>query len=185
MSSQFLRSSAALLATAGMSLTLAACGEEKQPTAAGTPGAQTVPQDAAVTGLFPGDGKPPPPDPAGKKYVDDSKAIADGRRLFLSYNCAGCHFHGGGGIGPALMDKTWIYGGEIDQIFMSIYRGRPNGMPAWRGKLPDEQLWQIAAYVHQLPQEADKMDMPTAPPPAVPEPSTERPGAAPVVKTNP
>ncbi|KAA0121936.1 cytochrome c [Methylobacterium sp. P1-11] len=25
-------------------------------------------------------------------------------------------------------------------------------MPAWRGKIPDEQMWQLAAYVKSLSQ---------------------------------
>ena len=39
-------------------------------------------------------------------------------------------------MGPALMDDAWIYGGRLDQIYNSIYQGRPNGMPAWGGKIP-------------------------------------------------
>ena len=53
-------------------------------------------------------------------------------------------------MGPALMDGKWRYGGRIDQIASSIYEGRPNGMPAWRGKLTDEQIWQLSAYVRSL-----------------------------------
>jgi cytochrome c oxidase cbb3-type subunit 3 len=28
--------------------------------------------------------------------------------------------------------------------------GRPNGMPAWRGRLTEQQVWQLAAYVRTL-----------------------------------
>ncbi len=65
-------------------------------------------------------------------------------------NCVGCHSHGGGGMGPALMDAKWRYGGRIDQIAATIYEGRPNGMPSWRDKLTQEQIWQLAAYVRTL-----------------------------------
>ena len=44
-------------------------------------------------------------------------------------NCAGCHFNGGGGMGPPLMDNIWIYGDSIENIGASIREGRPNGMP--------------------------------------------------------
>src|SRR5690606_32575144 len=37
-------------------------------------------------------------------------ALSEGKRLFDSFNCSGCHARGGGGIGPALMDARWIYG---------------------------------------------------------------------------
>ena len=77
-------------------------------------------------------------------------AIADGERLFDWYNCSGCHFHGGGGMGPALMDQQWIYGGALDQIHASIVQGRPNGMPSWapenpgRADLGDRRLREVA-----------------------------------------
>lgn len=35
---------------------------------------------------------------------------------------------------------------------LTLYEGRPRGMPAWRGKIPDEQMWQLAAYVKSLNQ---------------------------------
>ena len=80
----------------------------------------------------------------------DPVALQDGRRLFDWYNCSGCHFHGAGGIGPALINPQWRYGGRIDQIHETLVQGRPNGMPSWGGKIPDDQLWQISAYVRSL-----------------------------------
>ena len=53
-------------------------------------------------------------------------------------------------MGPALMDDEWIYGGRLEQIHQTLVEGRPNGMPAWGGKIPDDQLWQIAAYVRSM-----------------------------------
>jgi cytochrome c oxidase cbb3-type subunit 3 len=48
------------------------------------------------------------------------------------------------------MDDEWIYGAAADQIFSTIVEGRPNGMPTFRGKIPDFQVWQIAAYVRSM-----------------------------------
>jgi cytochrome c oxidase cbb3-type subunit 3 len=70
--------------------------------------------------------------------------------LFEAFNCAGCHSHGGGGMGPALMDDRWIYGSHPGNIFASIVEGRPNGMPTWRNKIPDQQVWEIVAYIQSL-----------------------------------
>jgi cytochrome c oxidase cbb3-type subunit 3 len=53
-------------------------------------------------------------------------------------------------MGPALMDDEWRYGGRLDQIAATIAEGRPNGMPAWRGKLTQDQIWKLAAYVRSL-----------------------------------
>lgn len=61
-----------------------------------------------------------------------------------------CHFHGGGGIGPPLMDDLWIYGSEPENIFATIVQSRPNGMPSFGGKIPEFQVWQLAAYVRSL-----------------------------------
>jgi cytochrome c oxidase cbb3-type subunit 3 len=77
-------------------------------------------------------------------------AMSEGQQLYSFYNCVGCHAHGGGGMGPALMDEKWIYGHEPQQIYASIVEGRPNGMPSFRGKIPDYQVWQIVAYVRSL-----------------------------------
>jgi cytochrome c oxidase cbb3-type subunit 3 len=104
----------------------------------------------AVTALFPGGGAPPPEDPRTKQYEGNAQAISEGRQLFDLYNCSGCHFHGGGGMGPALMDDLWLYGDRLDQIYASIYQGRPKGMPAWSGVIPDAQIWELAAFVKSL-----------------------------------
>ena len=83
-------------------------------------------------------------------YEENAYAISEGKRLYEWFNCVGCHFHGGGGIGPPLMDDQWIYGSEPENIFATIVQGRPNGMPSFRGKMPDYQVWQLAAYVRSL-----------------------------------
>jgi cytochrome c oxidase cbb3-type subunit III len=83
-------------------------------------------------------------------YEKNAYAVSEGQRLFSQYNCSGCHSHGGGGMGPPLMDDQWIYGSEPENIFSTIVEGRPNGMPAFRGKLPNDQVWQLVAYVRSL-----------------------------------
>jgi len=80
-------------------------------------------------------------------------SISEGQRLFGWFNCSGCHSHGGGGIGPPLIKTDWIYGGEPQNLFDTIVKGRPNGMPAWGGKIPEYQVWQLVAYVRSLSKE--------------------------------
>jgi len=48
------------------------------------------------------------------------------------------------------MDDEWIYGSEPANIFATILEGRPNGMPSFRGKIADYQVWQLAAYVRSM-----------------------------------
>lgn len=83
-------------------------------------------------------------------YDNNAYAQSEGKRLFSQWNCVGCHSHGGGGMGPPLMDSEWIYGSDPANIVASIVEGRPNGMPSFRGRIPAQQLWQLAAYVRSL-----------------------------------
>ena len=83
-------------------------------------------------------------------YEGDAKAIQEGRRLFRWMNCSGCHAHGGGSIGPPLWDDQWRYGGRGIDIAESVLYGRPDGMPAFAGHLPVEQVWRIVAYVQSM-----------------------------------
>jgi cytochrome c oxidase cbb3-type subunit 3 len=83
-------------------------------------------------------------------YEYNAFAISEGKRLYEWFNCSGCHAQGGGGIGPPLMDDRWIYGAAPENIRATLLEGRPNGMPAFRGRIPEQQLWQIVAYVRSM-----------------------------------
>jgi cytochrome c oxidase cbb3-type subunit 3 len=93
---------------------------------------------------------PPPGNPPGDRYQRDAYDVAMGKQLYNYMNCVGCHAHGGGAIGPAFTDQRWIYGGSIQQIYSTIRDGRRNGMPAWKNRLTDQQIWQLAAYVRSI-----------------------------------
>jgi len=84
------------------------------------------------------------------EYGDNAWAVSEGKRLYNQFNCSGCHFQGGGGIGPPLMDSQWIYGSQPENIFATIVEGRPNGMPSFRGKLGNDQVWKLVAYVRSM-----------------------------------
>ena len=78
-------------------------------------------------------------------------AIAEGKRLFVQMNCAGCHGYTlGGSMGPNLTDRYWRYGGTPGAIFASIADGHPKGMPAWAKALPDDEIWQLVAYIQSF-----------------------------------
>jgi cytochrome c oxidase cbb3-type subunit 3 len=99
--------------------------------------------------LQPG-GAPPPGAETRSAYEGNAYAVSEGKRFFSYYNCSGCHANGGGAIGPPLMDDLWIYGGEPQNIYASIVEGRPNGMPGYGGKISNQQVWQLVAYVRSL-----------------------------------
>jgi cytochrome c oxidase cbb3-type subunit 3 len=107
------------------------------------------PASVFYVGPTPGPDRPMPE--VTNPYAGNPAALAEGRRLFGWYNCAGCHGdHAGGGMGPSLRDSTWIYGNGDRHIFASIAEGRANGMPAWGTKLPSEQIWKLVAYIRSL-----------------------------------
>jgi cytochrome c oxidase cbb3-type subunit 3 len=89
-------------------------------------------------------------DTAEGPFDDNAYGTAEGQALFEQMNCTGCHSQGGGGMGPPLMDDEWIYGSLPNQIFSSIAEGRANGMPSWKYKLTNQQIWQLVAYVRSL-----------------------------------
>ena len=101
-------------------------------------------------GPLPGVGEGPA-EPITNPFAADLTALADGRRFFAQYNCAGCHGdHGGGGMGPSLRDDVWLYGSNHAQIANSIAEGRAYGMPAWGAWLSKTQIWQITAYIKSM-----------------------------------
>jgi len=123
-------------------------------------------------------------------FPANAQALSDGQRLYEGFNCVGCHAHGGGGMGPPLLDNKWFYGSDPEQVYQSILQGRPNGMPSFRGRLPDYQAWEIVAYVRSLSGHASpnassgrEDHMKTEPPPNSMPPQT--PQTAPEPTTGP
>jgi len=53
-------------------------------------------------------------------------------------------------MGPPLIKQTWIYGGEPENIFDTIVKGRPNGMPSWGGRIPEYQVWQLVVWIRSM-----------------------------------
>lgn len=97
-------------------------------------------------------------------YTGNPGAVQQGRDLFNAFNCSGCHSgYAGGGMGPNLRDTVWIYGSSDADLFSTITEGRPNGMPAWGGRIPEDQIWRLIAYLRTLgtPQEPEKPPTPT------------------------
>ena len=115
-----------------------------------SPADESAPLQIRTTDLQAGQTTPLQPDARRGLYENNAYNLAEGKRLYQWFNCVGCHAHGGGDSGPPLMDNQWRYGGAIEQIYATIQQGRPNGMPAFGGKIPDQQIWQLAGYVRSM-----------------------------------
>ena len=83
-------------------------------------------------------------------YAGNGEAIAAGRNLFLN-NCAKCHGENAQGKGsrPPLRSER-IQGATDGEIAWIVKNGNLyKGMPSWGG-LPEQERWQIVAYIRSL-----------------------------------
>lgn len=80
--------------------------------------------------------------------------IAEGKVLFNRW-CAGrCHGLDGleGFDGPILIGKAYL---SPPYVRGTLVTGRPgNAMPSWNGRLPDDELWKIIAFLSFLGDQA-------------------------------
>ncbi|HEV7374013.1 MAG TPA: cytochrome c [Pyrinomonadaceae bacterium] len=129
-------------------LLFSSCKREERGYRVQPPAAGRV-NSVSLSELRPGETLPPPA-PVKNEYENNAYAMNEGKRLYEWFNCVGCHAHGGGAIGPPLMDDKWIYGSQPEQVFSTIVQGRPNGMPSFSGKIPDYEVWQLVAYVRSM-----------------------------------
>ncbi|TPL82611.1 c-type cytochrome [Mesorhizobium sp. B2-3-13] len=154
-------------------LTLAACQREERDTrpqnSLGS-GEQPTP----VTTLEPGGQRASASDNKAASFEANAFHLSEGKRLFSWFNCSGCHANGGGGMGPALMDQKWLYGSSIESIHATIRDGRPKGMPSFRDKIPDDQIWELAAFVRSLSGNAPSSAAPQRNDDMMPHPSENR-----------
>jgi len=67
-----------------------------------------------------------------------ARSVAAGRTVFAA-NCVACHgpdARGNQALGaPNLTDRTWLYGGDAQSVYTTIFDGRQGEMPAWGERL--------------------------------------------------
>jgi len=92
------------------------------------------------------------------KTIPPNVDISAGANLFKT-DCVTCHGESGHGDGPAsqaldprpanLVDLSKI--AAEDFLFWKISIGVDGtAMPAWKGTLTDQQIWQVIAFIHTL-----------------------------------
>ncbi|MBU9697377.1 cytochrome-c oxidase, cbb3-type subunit III [Rhodobacteraceae bacterium HSP-20] len=81
----------------------------------------------------------------------DAALATEGATLFAD-NCAACHGDAGTGDrtqgAPNLTDAIWLYGGSREKVKESVAYARFGVMPAWAGRLTEDEIRAVAAYVH-------------------------------------
>jgi cytochrome c oxidase cbb3-type subunit 3 len=128
----------AVCIVAGLALT--GCYREQRPTKAPPSASGVATPSYSAGGVV----------PVSNRYEENAYAVSQGKTWYKAYNCNGCHAQGGGNIGPALMDDKWRYGADPASIYATIAHGRPNGMPAYGEHVPEDQIWQLVAYVRSM-----------------------------------
>jgi cytochrome c peroxidase len=85
-------------------------------------------------------------------FAGDPEAVKEGRRLFMSYGCSGCHgLMGGGGMGKPILDDDWQFGSDDETLYKLIKGQIPQQtMPKTFASIPDEQVWKLLAYVRSF-----------------------------------
>jgi mono/diheme cytochrome c family protein len=93
-----------------------------------------------------------PPNP----FWGDAQAVNQGEQLY-NQNCTLCHGVAGGSgeIGPAILNSNMSapLRGELNdfQIVEAVRNGVPGTvMAAWAGKLTDDDILKVGAYLHSL-----------------------------------
>ena len=83
----------------------------------------------------------------------DSSKVTEGKAIF-NIQCAACHGPGGKSnqvLGaPNLTDNTWLYGGMLRDIEMTLKDGRSGKMPAHQHLFSEQEAKVLAAYVLSL-----------------------------------
>jgi cytochrome c oxidase cbb3-type subunit 3 len=87
----------------------------------------------------------------------EAQKVAAGREVFAT-NCVACHGDDAKGNtemgAPNLTDSFWLYGGDEDSVYRTVYGGRQGQMPAWEKRLTPTERKILALYVLDLGQRA-------------------------------
>ncbi len=83
-------------------------------------------------------------------YAGNQQAIKEGAEIFKK-NCEACHGPGGkGDICPDLTKKNKKYGNSDSDLFATISKGRPGGMPNWDTSLGTDRIWKVVTYIRSI-----------------------------------
>jgi cytochrome c oxidase cbb3-type subunit 3 len=140
------------MAALPLALTVLVFGGCTQPTATAPGPASNAPPAVAYAAHVAAGGNVPPGGTLRNPHTGDAAVAKNGALLFTAMNCDGCHgADAAGAVGPNLGDGRWRYGGADPEVFMSIYYGRPKGMPAFGGALGADGVWTLVTYLRSLP----------------------------------
>lgn len=85
--------------------------------------------------------------------TDQAAERAAGAKLFAA-NCAACHGPAAKGMiemgAPDLSDRIWLYGGDLQSVFTTVWGGRQGQMPTWESRLSEVDRKILTLFVAGL-----------------------------------
>jgi mono/diheme cytochrome c family protein len=94
-----------------------------------------------------------------------AQTVAEGKKVFETSCAVGyCHgVDGRAGKGPRLRDRVW----SRNYLYKTIEQGIPgSGMPAWQGRLSEDKIATVIAYIFTISREDSETPIQTTPAPA-------------------
>lgn len=85
-------------------------------------------------------------------YVGEAAALEDGKQIYEQY-CQACHMPDGSGrIGPSFLDGEWAYESTATMRgrFAIVYAGGAGAMQNFDGRLSQDQILRVLAYIEKL-----------------------------------
>lgn len=83
-------------------------------------------------------------------YEGTQSIVKEGKRIFDS-NCKGCHGEGAkGDICPDLTTQKKKFGNSDTDLYTTISKGRPGGMPNWDNTLGADKIWKVITYLRSV-----------------------------------
>ncbi len=90
----------------------------------------------------------------GLSGQEHDKVAVERAAPLYAQQCAACHGAEGKGDqtqgAPNLTDQIWLFGGDRETVYETIWNGRAGVMPAWERRLSEKEILALAVYVHSL-----------------------------------
>ncbi len=87
-------------------------------------------------------------------YPPQDPSMVEAGEVVYMDNCASCHMEDASGDrnqgAPNLADAIWLYGGDYETLYDTVYNSRYGVMPGWKDRLSEAEIRAVATYVHQL-----------------------------------
>ena len=83
-------------------------------------------------------------------FAGNQDAVKEGAEIF-ALNCRTCHGDDAkGNMCPDITVKNKKFGNSDAELFKTISKGVPGGMPNWNDTLGNEKIWKVITFLRTL-----------------------------------